>query len=212
MSAITIVHPPLAATSSSCLRCTAAVSYGRTTTRKPLDNQRIEQGLALGELVIDRRLQAFLSSLRSEPRSRPRPRSCFAACGTWRVGVPRRQSCIGRSRWCGATGSCATALRPPRLPPATTGSAMTLPGLTALASITARRVAQPAVSRAAVHHRGVGHRPSARGLVPGRAGSSGSATLALPFVSRQLWVIVLAAIPAVIGTLAAIYARRVQTR
>jgi hypothetical protein len=76
-----------------------------------LDNERIEQGLALGELVIDRRLQAFLSPLRSEPRSRPRPRSCFAACGTWRVGVPRRRSCIGRSRWCGAVGSCATALR-----------------------------------------------------------------------------------------------------
>jgi BlaR1 peptidase M56 len=42
--------------------------------------------------------------------------------------------------------------------------------------------------------------------------ASGSATLALPFVSRQPCVVVLAAIPAVLGMVAATYLRRVRTR
>jgi hypothetical protein len=41
--------------------------------------------------------------------------------------------------------------------------------------------------------------------------ASGSATLAPPFLSRQPCVVVLAAIPAVLGILAAIYRRRVRT-
>jgi beta-lactamase regulating signal transducer with metallopeptidase domain len=42
--------------------------------------------------------------------------------------------------------------------------------------------------------------------------ASGSATLAPPFLSRQPCVVVLAAIPAVLGILATIYRRRVRTR
>jgi hypothetical protein len=42
--------------------------------------------------------------------------------------------------------------------------------------------------------------------------ASGSATLAPPFLSRQPCVVVLAAIPAVLGILAAIYRRRIRTR
>jgi len=40
--------------------------------------------------------------------------------------------------------------------------------------------------------------------------ASGSATLALPFLSRQPCIVVLAAIPAVLGILAAVYRRRTQ--
>jgi Zn-dependent protease with chaperone function len=42
--------------------------------------------------------------------------------------------------------------------------------------------------------------------------ANGSATLALPFLSRQPCIVVLAAIPAVLGILAASYRRRVATR
>lgn len=41
--------------------------------------------------------------------------------------------------------------------------------------------------------------------------ANGSATLAPPFVSRQAWVVVLAAIPAVLGILASSYHRRTRT-
>ncbi|HXO06755.1 MAG TPA: hypothetical protein VN880_01915, partial [Solirubrobacteraceae bacterium] len=42
--------------------------------------------------------------------------------------------------------------------------------------------------------------------------ASGSATLALPFLSHQPCIVVLAAIPAVLGVLGANYRRRLRTR
>jgi hypothetical protein len=42
--------------------------------------------------------------------------------------------------------------------------------------------------------------------------ASGSATLALPFLSRQPCIVVLAAIPAVLGVTAAYYRRRLRLR